>query len=103
MNKKETAIGEERIFITPKQAINLVIGKDEVHCTVQAAFGFIGADHSMESVIKTFKDADKIEIGGENCERMGHAIVVFPKDAKMQSDLMFFAHDPEKLKKFNEQ
>jgi len=95
---------DEKIIITPEQAIELVKidGEATVHCFIQKGPMFIGADHDIESVTETFNDAEHIEIGGEQCEKMGHAVVVFPKDAKMHSGLRFFAHDKEELKKFLE-
>lgn len=59
----------------------------------------IGADWDLKDVHSEFEShPDSIEIGGEMCRRMGHAIVVHRNDGPW-----FFANDKAKLDKFDPQ
>ena len=53
----------------------------------------VGADHSKESFLKDLETAKEIEVGGEQCRRMGHALVLWQKETPY-----FFEHNEDKLK-----
>lgn len=94
---------EEIIHLKPEEALELLdFNSDKsVHTQKQLGNMFIGADNSYESIKKSLEEAEDIQVGGENCQAMGHGIVIFPKNAKYQSDLLFVAHNKEKIKQFN--
>lgn len=90
----------DEIVLSPAEAMNLLRVRDgSVHCQIQQGMIFTGADWPKKEVEKCFKESKKIEIGGPNCLKMGHGIVVHPdKEKYYQSDLRFFEHDTEKVK-----
>ena len=88
---------EKRLFLTLEQALDILPKSEEIHCFVNASFGLIGADWNRKKVEETLKNAETIDIGGEHCKALGHALVCIPKNAKKQSDLYFFQSDKEKV------
>ena len=88
---------EKRLFLTLEQALDVLPKSEEIHCFVNAGFGLIGADWNKDKVKEALKNAENIEIGGEQCKALGHALVCIPKNAKKQSDLYFFQSDKEKV------
>lgn len=86
-----------RLFLTFEQAIDILPKEEQIHCFINATFGLIGADWEKEKVTETLSNADSIEIGGEQCKALGHALVCVPKGAKYQSDIYFFQSDKEKV------
>lgn len=88
---------EKRLFLTLEQALDVLPKSEEIHCFVNAGFGLIGADWNKDRVKETLEDAENIEIGGEQCKALGHALVCIPKNAKKLSDLYFFQSDKEKV------
>lgn len=85
---------EDVIFLTKEEAKSIAKIRDEqIHCFLTMGFGLIGADHSKESFLKDLETAKEIEIGGDNCRRMGHALVLWQRDTPY-----FFEHNEDKLK-----
>lgn len=90
-DKTET---ENKYILTTEEALSFMKKRSgSVHCQIQSGMTFIGADWDEEGVKEELENADKVEIGGPNCIKMGHGIVVFPVNAKYQSDLRFFEHN----------
>ena len=88
---------EEKKFLTIEQALDCLIIKDgQVHNFVPASFGIIGADWGIEEVKECFKEAEHIEIGGEQCRAMGHGIAVIKG-----KNIYFFEADNAKLDKYD--
>ena len=52
----------------------------------------VGADHSKESFLKDLETAKEIEVGGEQCRKMGHALVLW-----QGNNPYFFEHNEDKL------
>lgn len=85
---------EEVILLTKEEAISIAkIHNKQIHCFLSFGFGLIGADHSKESFLKDLETAKEIEVGGDYCRRMGHALVLWQKDTPY-----FFEHAEDKLK-----
>ena len=91
----------ERKQLTIEQATKCLHNGKYIHIYRNAPFGLVGADWHRKEVIKEFENADKIEIGGEQCRAIGHGIVVIPKGAKKQSDLLFVECNNEKLEEYD--
>ena len=87
----------KRLFLTLEQALDVLPKSKEIHCFINAGFGLVGADWNKKEVEEALKNAETIEIGGQQCKSMGHALVCIPKNAKKQSDLYFFESDKEKI------
>jgi hypothetical protein len=83
----------DRVFITPEQAANCLNEGAEIHTFVNPSGMLIGADWRREIVIKTFAEADKIEIGGDQCRKMKHGLVVHRKGG----GLLFVEANEEKI------
>lgn len=86
-----------RKILTIEQAIDILPQNDKIHCFVNAEFGLIGADWDKEKVVETLKEAEFVEIGGEQCKALKHALICIPKNAKRQSDLYFFESRVDKI------
>lgn len=72
-----------RIFITSEQAINCLKDGQLIHTIINPYGAIIGCDWSRESVIEALKGTDQIEIGGEICRKMNHALVAHRSDGPM--------------------
>ena len=88
---------EKQIHLTVEEVISVLKNQENVHTFINAGFGLIGADWSKEELIEKLEIAEDIQVGGEQCRAMSHGIVIFPKNAKKQSDLYFVECDNEKL------
>ena len=91
-----------RKFLTIEQAIDILPQNEQIHCFIDAGFGLVGADWNKEKVIETLESAESIEIGGEQCKILKHALVCIPKNAKKQSDLYFFESRVDKIDYYEE-
>jgi len=86
-------MSEKRQFLTPLEAIALLPDGDEVHTFRNPGAGMlIGADWKRSEVIKALSESgpNEIEIGGDECQRMEHAIVLWDGDSRP----LFIANRP---------
>lgn len=90
-----------RIILSAEQAIDCLPKCDDIHVFTNPGGMLIGADWRRKDIVETINNAEKIEIGGPVCRGTGHGLVVFPKNAKYQSDLYFVQSDDGKLKKYD--
>ena len=88
-------------IITVDEAIKILPKGNSVHTFVNIAMGLVGADWSKEDIIDKLKAVDTIEISGDHARNMGHGLVAYNSDARLQSDLLFIETDKEKLDKFD--
>lgn len=86
-----------RLYLTLEQALDILPKGNQIHCFVNTPFGLIGADWDKQKVKETLENAETVEIGGEQCKSIGHALVCIPKNAQKQSDLYFFQSDKAKV------
>lgn len=85
---------ENIINLTKEQALKVAqFNGDNIHCFLSATFGLIGADHSRTSFMEELEKAESIEVGGDNCRGMNHALVLW-----IGKEPYFFEHNEEKLK-----
>jgi len=67
----------DKRLITVEEAISLLNEDERVHTFRDTSGMLLGADIDRVSLIEILKsNSDKIEIGGEQCRRMKHGIVV---------------------------
>jgi hypothetical protein len=72
---------EDKVTITPAEAESLLADGEYVHNYATPGMGIVlGVDYDRADAIKEFGKAVSIEIGGDNCKRMGHPIVVWHSD-----------------------
>lgn len=67
----------DREFLTPARAKELLGDKSEVHVLLNPNAGMlIGADWTRAEIDRMLDAAETIEVGGEECKRMKHGLVV---------------------------
>jgi hypothetical protein len=85
---------DDKIILTAEEAISLLPEGEHIHNYINNVAGmFIGCDYTRESAEQHIRAAAACEIGGENCKRMKHALVVWSS----ADSLSFFATDPAKV------
>ena len=84
------------VTLTPEDAESLLIDGNEVVHNFVASGMMIGCDYSRENAVAAFRRAVRIEIGGDNCKAMGHALIVWDRD----DHCSFFEADKEKVAAF---
>ena len=83
-----------KTILTPEEAETLLPGGDIVHNYLNPSAGmFLGCDFSREETTKALRNAVRIEIGGDACKKMGHALVVWDTDQHYS----FFAADKDRV------
>lgn len=84
-------------FITPEEAVSLLNEGEQIH-TFRNPNGFlIGADHDRDSLIERLHaHPKKIQIGGEQCRKMNHALIV-----EDSNGYLFIETNEEKLNEFD--
>lgn len=66
---------------------------DEIHCFTNPGVNLlVGIDYSRESFEESVENSTSIEVGGEHCRKMEHALAVW-----LNKRPYFFNHDEEKL------
>ena len=78
-------MSEDKVFLTAEQAESILVDGDNIHTFRSSTFTLIGADWSRKEIIKAIiqahiRGADNLEIGGEQCKRMGHSLVIWTSD-----------------------
>jgi hypothetical protein len=87
-------VSDEKIILTPDEAESLLVEGDNQHSYANPAGGmFIGCDLSRTGAVAAIRDAHALEIGGEHCKRMNHALIVWTSPTR----LLFFSTDPAKV------
>jgi hypothetical protein len=87
-------MSDEKVLLTADEAISLLCEGEHVHNYVNPGAGlFIGCDFDRDEAEKYIREAVQREIGGDNCKRMKHALVVW----KTEKDLSFFETDMAKV------
>lgn len=87
--------------LTKEEAIGLLPDGEFVHVFINGGFGLVGADWTREAILDEIDRAARTELTGPMARWMGHGIVLYPPNAKYQSDLLFLETDREKLKEFD--
>lgn len=85
---------EDKIFLTKEEALKIAkIENNQIHNFVSSSFALIGADYDLETFNRYLDKATCIEVGGEHCRGMNHALAVY-----RNGEVYFFEHDEDKLK-----
>ena len=88
---------EDRVFLTIDQALGLLPEGDIVHTFRNPGGMMLGADWSRAAIEEEILRAEKRELTGGMAKAMGHGLVLFPKGAQRQGDLLFVATSKEAL------
>lgn len=84
---------EDKIFLTKEQALKIAdIENNQIHNFISVSFGLIGADYDIDTFKNYLETADSIEVGGEGCRGMGHAIALIKN-----KEIYFFKHNEKAL------
>lgn len=85
---------EDKIILTKEEALKIAdIQDNQIHNFLTASFGLIGADYELETFNEYLESADYIEVGGNNCRGMNHALVIWKNNKPY-----FFQHKENELK-----
>jgi len=88
----------DKRLITPDEAISLLIEGEEIHTFHNARGMLLGCDNSREDIIERLRaQPDKIEIGGPQCRKMGHGIILW----EGENNPLFIESNEEKLNVFD--
>ena len=87
----EVKAGDERVLLTPEQAIAMLPEGDLVHTFRNPGGMMPGADWSRAAIEEEIRKAERRELAGGMAKATGHELVLFPKGAKYQRDLLFIA------------
>lgn len=90
-----------RRILTVEEAISLLPDGESVHTFINGGFGLMGADWNREEIIDRIRGAERREITGPMARGMGHGLVLYPTNAKYQSDLLFVETDKARLDEFD--
>jgi hypothetical protein len=82
---------DERVELTPEQALAMLPEGEIVHTFRNPDGMMLGADWGRAAVEEEIRNAERRELAGDMATRMGHGLVLFPKDAQYQRDLLFVA------------
>ncbi len=83
-----------KIILTPEEAIGLLPDGEYIHNYVNPGAGmFIGCDFDRAEAEDHIRKAFALELGGDNCKMMKHALVAWSSERKFS----FFATDPAKV------
>lgn len=70
-------MSEERVFLTPKQAMELIPDSENIHTFINNVPSmFVGADWSRNAIQKLFETGKELELAGERATNMKHGITV---------------------------
>ena len=88
---------DNRIFLTPEQAIELLPEDDDIHTYISDGRVLIGLYWIRGNLIKKIREADYREVSGPHARAMNHGICIYDKSAIFISDLLFFETNMELL------
>jgi hypothetical protein len=83
---KAKAEGRENIWIPEKESLKAWIKNkkfEQIHNFIPSGNIILGADHSVESVLKDIDNADRIAVFTNGVGNMGHALSII-KDEKLE-------------------
>lgn len=87
-------MSDEKIILTPDKAESILVEGERVHSYANPGPGmFIGCDYDRADAIKAIHSALQLEIGGEYCKRMKHALCAWTSKTRV----VFFETDPAKV------
>jgi len=88
-------MNDEKILLTPEEAISILAGGDTVHNYANPAAGmFIGCDYDRADAEQHIRDAIQREVAGPVCQGMRHGLAVWSE----KNPVTFFETDMEKLR-----
>lgn len=90
-------MSDKKVFLTKEQAISLLPETDDIHTFRNGAGIMIGCDWRRAKLIELIESLpeNSIEIGGSNCRRFGHGLVLW------SDGMLFIECDDSALAKFD--
>lgn len=94
-------MSDDKLIITAEQAESLLNDGPTIHNFVQCGGAMlVGCDYDRAEALKAFADAKLIEIGGDGCKTMGHALAVWKGEPNDIVSVSFFEADKDKVAAF---
>lgn len=88
-------------FIEPTMAISMLGEAEQIHTFRNSGGILFGAEWEKKDLVDLIqKEGVVCEIGGADCRRMGHGLVIRETDSKTQGDLLFVEVDNDKLTQY---
>lgn len=87
-------VEEPPVFITAEQAIRLLKPGARVHTFLNPAGMLVGCDTDRAVAVAAINSAARLEIGGDGCKRLEHALVVWNSEG---TDVTFYECDMVKV------
>ena len=72
-----------KVFLSPEQAIEMMADGKEVHTFRNPNGILIGADWPRDTLIEKFRREDNIELSGDLATKMNHGICVWDTDGPL--------------------
>ena len=91
---------EKKLRITPEQAKTLLTDSERIHTFRSLTGILLGCDWDKSSIVEELeRNTFGIEIGGEQCKRMGHGLVIWTS----HNDPLFVEADKDRIKEMEDQ
>lgn len=94
---------EGAITLTKAEAIRLINFREDgmVHTFYNTPIALLGGDHSKESILEDIKNAESLQLAGEQAQAMKHALAIFPHLPIKQSEILFVETKQEEIEKLS--
>lgn len=87
-------MNDQKIILTPEEAESLLPEGENIHNYANPGPGmFVCYDYERADAIRAIRTALQLEIGGDACKRMKHALVAWSAETRCT----FFQTDPAKV------
>jgi len=86
-------MSDDPIILTPEEAESLLVDGDTIHNFMQASIMLVGCDYDRAEAIAAIKAATSLEIGGDQCKSLNHALVCHEANGRYS----FFETDPARV------
>ena len=94
-------MSDRKRYLSAEEAESILPEGEDIHTFIQQGMMFFGADWSREDIIDKIQKSEIRELTGPAARRMKHGLVLYNKNAKYQSDLLFVETNMEKLDKLD--
>jgi hypothetical protein len=84
---------QEKRFLTTQEAESLLNDCDSIHTFRNTSGILLGCDNSRSFILEKINDAKTLQVGGDSCRSLKHALVVEEKNGQ----LLFVETNEEKL------
>lgn len=74
-------MSDEKVILTPEQALSMLPDGDQIHTFRSMGFALIGCDWSRSGLEKEIREK-QCEVGGDQCQAMNHGLVVWTSETE---------------------